>query len=101
MHTQVPPAGHCRAVAVRRSSTDCHQGHTPQLHREDSVPLHRCVSKLACGKQSTRCACILVSPPLPPSLPAAVVTKLVQRGYQSHLEDFALRLNYNGFYAAT
>nr|XP_039250538.1 gamma-tubulin complex component 6-like [Styela clava] len=27
-----------------------------------------------------------------------VVTKLVDRGYQPHLEDFLVRLNYNGFY---
>ena len=27
-----------------------------------------------------------------------VVTKLVQRGYQPHLEDFLLRLNFNLFY---
>ena len=30
--------------------------------------------------------------------PCPVVTKLVQRGYQPHLEDFMLRLNFNGFY---
>jgi len=28
----------------------------------------------------------------------AVVTKLVERGYQPHLEDFLIRLNFNGYY---
>lgn len=33
---------------------------------------------------------------LPP--PPAVVTKLVNRGYQPHLEDFLLRINFNNYY---
>lgn len=28
----------------------------------------------------------------------AVVTKLVNRGYQPHLEDFLLRINFNNYY---
>lgn len=31
-----------------------------------------------------------------PALP--VVTKLVNRGYQPHLEDFLLRINFNSYY---
>jgi gamma-tubulin complex component 6 len=27
-----------------------------------------------------------------------IVTKLVERGYQPHLEDLLLRINYNGFF---
>lgn len=30
--------------------------------------------------------------------PLAVVTKLVNRGYQPHLEDFLLRINFNNYY---
>lgn len=28
----------------------------------------------------------------------SVVTKLVNRGYQPHLEDFLLRINFNNYY---
>ena len=34
---------------------------------------------------------------LPISLPP-VVSKLVNRGYQPHLEDFLLRINFNNYY---
>lgn len=30
--------------------------------------------------------------------PTPVVTKLVNRGYQPHLEDFLLRINFNNYY---
>lgn len=30
--------------------------------------------------------------------PPTVVTKLVNRGYQPHLEDFLLRINFNNYY---
>lgn len=33
---------------------------------------------------------------LPP--PHPVVSKLVNRGYQPHLEDFLLRINFNNYY---
>lgn len=38
--------------------------------------------------------------PRPPTRTAAptVVTKLVNRGYQPHLEDFLLRINFNNYY---
>lgn len=29
---------------------------------------------------------------------SAVVSKLVDKGYQPHLEDFLLRLNFNNYY---
>lgn len=44
------------------------------------------------GAGATRWAW-LSSPP-----PPAVVTKLVNRGYQPHLEDFLLRINFNNYY---
>lgn len=37
---------------------------------------------------------VLTGPPSPPP----VVTKLVNRGYQPHLEDFLLRINFNNYY---
>lgn len=30
-----------------------------------------------------------------------MVTKLVNRGYQPHLEDFLLRINFNSYYQDT
>ena len=30
-----------------------------------------------------------------------VISKLVKRGYQSHLQDFLLRLNFNDYYRDT
>lgn len=33
-----------------------------------------------------------------PAAPPPVVTKLVNRGYQPHLEDFLLRINFNSYY---
>lgn len=30
-----------------------------------------------------------------------MVTKLVNRGYQPHLEDFLLRINFNNYYQDT
>lgn len=33
--------------------------------------------------------------------PVVVVTKLVNRGYQPHLEDFLLRINFNNYYKET
>lgn len=32
------------------------------------------------------------------AFPPPVVTKLVNRGYQPHLEDFLLRINFNNYY---
>lgn len=37
-------------------------------------------------------------PSLAACRPPAVVTKLVNRGYQPHLEDFLLRINFNNYY---
>lgn len=34
----------------------------------------------------------------PAPLLSSVVTKLVNRGYQPHLEDFLLRINFNNYY---
>ena len=34
----------------------------------------------------------------PPPPPPPVVSKLVNRGYQPHLEDFLLRINFNNYY---
>ena len=31
----------------------------------------------------------------------SVISKLVKRGYQSHLQDFLLRLNFNDYYRDT
>ena len=36
--------------------------------------------------------------PFPLLPPPPVVTKLVNRGYQPHLEDFLLRINFNSYY---
>ena len=38
------------------------------------------------------CVCVSLS------FLTTVISKLVQRGYQPHLEDFLLRLNFNNFY---
>ena len=46
--------------------------------------------------------CIRDRPPCTPALLArflySVVGKLSSRGYQPHLQDLLLRLNFNGFY---
>lgn len=41
---------------------------------------------------------LTVTPTRPLAAPPTVVTKLVNRGYQPHLEDFLLRINFNSYY---
>lgn len=62
--------------------------HTHRKFRETAGLLMK--GKAPYPLRCRQCVCL--------SLLTTVISKLVQRGYQPHLEDFLLRLNFNNFY---